>query len=237
MVRKAVASDRPTTEIGGREKTADRGSVLGSSRSTFERGSYHERPPTRPMEPPPAAQDLGGPGWEQALVQALRARGLLFRTEETYRAWAMRFAKFIEPKSPYAASGEEVGAFLTDLAVHNRASPSSQRQALNALVFLMEKSLGRELGQMDFKRAAPKTRVPIVLTPEECQRVFNQLEGTTRLMAELMYGSGIRLMELLRLPAAVARFCKKIPSVHVPCFGDRRRYGFVLCWLPIPRPP
>ena len=63
----------------------------------------------------------------------------------------------------------------------------------------MEKSLGRELGAMDFKRAYPKLRVPIVLSPEECQRVFHQLEGTTRLMAELMYGSGVRLMELLRL--------------------------------------
>jgi integron integrase len=157
------------------------------------------RPPWRPMEPRPAAQDLGGPDWEKALVGTLRVRGLLSRTEDTYRSWARRFARFIAPKSPYAAAGEEVAAFLTDLAINNRASPSSQRQALNALVFLMQESLGRDLGELDFKRAYPKTRVPVVLTPEECQRVFNQLEGTTRLMAELMYGSGLRLMELLRL--------------------------------------
>jgi integron integrase len=166
--------------------------------STNDR-TFRQRPAWRPMEPRPAAQDLGGPDWERALVETLRVRGLLSRTEDTYRSWARRFARFIAPKSPYAAAGEEVGAFLTDLAVKNRASPSSQRQALNALVFLMQEALGRELGELDFKRAYPKERVPIVLTPEECQQVFNQLEGTTRLMAELMYGSGIRLMELLRL--------------------------------------
>ena len=151
------------------------------------------------MEPGSAAEDLGGPDWEQKLVETIRLHGLLWRTEDTYRSWARRFARFIAPKSPYAAAAEEVGAFLTDLATENRASPSSQRQALNALVFLMEKALSRQLGELDFKRAYPKTRVPIVLTPEECQRVFDQLEGTTRLMAELMYGSGVRLMELLRL--------------------------------------
>ena len=153
----------------------------------------------RPMEPPPAAQDRGGPDWEKALIATARVRGLLWRTEATYRAWAVRFTRFIAPKSPYAASGEEVERFLTDLAVGQRASPSSQRQALNALVFLMEEALGRALGEMDFKRATPKKRVPVILTREECQRIFNQLEGTTRLMAELMYGSGLRIMELLRL--------------------------------------
>ena len=98
--------------------------------------SYNQRPPWRPMEPRPASQDLGGPDWEQALVATMRVRGLLSRTEDTYRSWGKRFAAFIAPKSPYAAAGEEVTAFLTHLAVHNRASPSNQRQALNALVFV-----------------------------------------------------------------------------------------------------
>jgi site-specific recombinase XerD len=151
------------------------------------------------MEPRPASQDLGGPDWEQALIKTMRVRGLLWRSEQTYRKWASRFARFIHPRSPFAASGEEVSAFLTNLAVQNRASPSSQRQALNALVFLMEEALGRKLGEMDFKRAYPRKRVPIILTQEECKQIFDQLEGTTRLMAELMYGSGVRLMELLRL--------------------------------------
>lgn len=157
------------------------------------------RPELRPMEPRPAAQDLGGPDWEQALIKTMRVRGLLWRTEETYRSWARRFAAFIAPKTPYAAGAGEVGAFLTDLAVKTRASPSGQRQALNALVFLMQEALSRDLGELDFKRAYPRERMPTVLSKEECQRLFRQLEGTTRLMAELAYGSGLRLMELLRL--------------------------------------
>ena len=153
----------------------------------------------RPMEPRPAAQDLGTSEWEKALIKTMRVRGLLWRTEETYRSWARRFAAFIAPKTPYAAGAEEVGAFLTDLAVRTRASPSGQRQALNALVFLMQEALNRDLGQLDFKRAYPRVRVPIVLARDECQRIFRQLEGTHKLMAELAYGAGLRLMELLRL--------------------------------------
>jgi integron integrase len=148
--------------------------------------------------PPPAATDTGAEPWEKALVKAARERGFLWRTEETYRAWAWRFARFIAPLSPEAASGVEVGAFLSELAVR-RSSPSTQKQALNALVFLMEEALHREVGELEFRRPSPKRRVPTVLSQEECRRLFAQLDGTTRLMAELLYGAGLRLMELLRL--------------------------------------
>ena len=149
--------------------------------------------------PPPAAADLGGADWERDLIKAARSAGLLWRTEETYRGWAARFARFIAPRSPYAASKEDVAEFLTALAVEQRAAPSTQKQALNALVFLLQEALHRELGDFDFRRANPRQRVPTVLTRGECVALFAQLEGTTRLMAELMYGSGLRLMELLRL--------------------------------------
>lgn len=153
----------------------------------------------RPMEPKRASDDLGGPAWERALVQTMRLRGLLWRTEYSYRSWARRFAHFISPKSPYAASGAEVQSFLTDLAVQGRASASGQRQALCALVFLMQEALGRDLGEMDFQRATPRVRVPVFLTEEECRRLFAQMSGTHQLMARLAYGAGLRLMELLRL--------------------------------------
>ncbi len=197
---KAARAERSTNEILPVPALENKATEHATGEARPWRGGHHKmRPASRPMEPRPAGQDRGGPDWEQALVGILRVRGLLSRTEDTYRSWAKRFAAFIAPKTPHAAGAEEVGAFLTDLAVNNRASPSNQRQALNALVFLMQESLGRNLGELDFKRAYPKTRVPIMLTPEECQRMFHQMEGTTRLMAELMYGSGIRLMELLRL--------------------------------------
>lgn len=153
----------------------------------------------RPMEPPPAASDLGASPWERDLIKAIRERGHLWRTEQTYREWAVRFARFIAPRSPYAASGEEVAAFLSALAVEGRASPSSQKQALNALVFLMQEALHRDLGEMEFRRAHPKQRAPTVLSVAETKSLFAQMDGTPRLMAELAYGSGLRLMELLRL--------------------------------------
>lgn len=154
---------------------------------------------SRPMEPPPAATDLGSEPWERDLIKAIRERGFLWRTEQTYREWAVRFARFIAPRSPYAAAGGDVAAFLSALAVQGRASPSAQKQALNALVFLMQEALHLDLGKMEFKRAYPKQRLPTVLSPGETRALFAQLTGTQRLMVELAYGAGLRLMELLRL--------------------------------------
>jgi len=161
--------------------------------------AFEGRLERRPAEPRRPSADRGGPDWERDLIAAVRARGFLWRTEETYRQWGARFAAFLRPRSPYAASAEEVAEFLTALAVEQRASPSTQKQALNALVFLLREALHRELGEIRFRRAAPRERMPTVLSPEECGRLFGALEGTVRLMAELMYGSGLRLTELLRL--------------------------------------
>lgn len=170
----------------------------GSGRHS-EMSSRGRPGPRRPLEPPPAATDLGSEPWERDLIKAIRERGFLWRTEQTYREWAMRFARFVAPRSPYAVSGEEVAAFLSAMAVQGRTSPSSQKQALNALVFFMQEALHRDLGKMEFQRAYPQQRLPTVLSPGECQSIFAQLEGRPRLMVELAYGSGLRLMELLRL--------------------------------------
>ncbi len=148
---------------------------------------------------PDASADRGGADWERDLIKAVRKAGLLWRTEETYRGWAARFARFLRPRSPYAANAEDVGAFLSELAVGQRASGATQRQALNALVFFLQEGLHRTVGKIEFARAAPKRRVPTVLSRLECMRLFACLDGSTRLMTELMYGSGLRLMELLRL--------------------------------------
>jgi integron integrase len=149
--------------------------------------------------PAPAAADLGGPEWERRLIAACRERGFQWRTEETYRMWAVRFAEFIKPGSPATAGAQEVSAFLSMLAVEQRASASTQRQALNAVVFLIQEGLKRQLGELSFRRAAQKERVPVVLSRDECARLFGALPDVPRLMAELQYGSGLRLMELLRL--------------------------------------
>lgn len=153
----------------------------------------------RNLPPPKAADDLGQFPWERDLIKAIRERGFLWRTEQTYREWAARFAAFLGERSPYAANGPEVTAFLSDLAVRQRASQATQRQALNALVFLMEEALHRKLGELDFRKAERRRKIPTVLSKDEVGRLFAALTGTTRLMAELMYGSGLRLLELLRL--------------------------------------
>jgi integron integrase len=89
---------------------------------------------------------------------------------------------------------------LSDLAVRKRVAPATQKQALNALVFLMQEALKKHLGDFsDFVRASKKRRVPVVLTKSECARILAEFEGTSQLMAKLMYGAGLRLSELLRL--------------------------------------
>jgi integron integrase len=94
----------------------------------------------------------------------------------------------------------EVNAFLTDLAVNGRVSASTQNQALCALLFLYEHVLGRPLDRIGgVVRADRPKRLPVVLTRSEVRRLLGQLDGTYRLMGELMYGSGLRLLECLRL--------------------------------------
>lgn len=151
------------------------------------------------VPPPAAARDLGNEPWEKALITAVRSRHLLWRSEQTYRMWTRRFVDFIAPAKPVSAGAQEIKSFLTDLAVIQRCSPSTQKQALNALVFFFQEGLKQEVGEIDFVRAATKRRLPVILSREECSGLFGQLTGTTRLMAELAYGSGLRLLELLRL--------------------------------------
>jgi integron integrase len=179
-------------------------------------------PKPRPTTPPAAVGDQGGADWERDLIKATRSAGLLWRSEETYRGWAGRFARFLAPRSPYAAGATEVAAFLTTLAVESRASPATQKQALNALVFLMQEGLHRQLGKIDFRRAHPQRRMPTVLSRDECQRLFAELEGTERLMAELAYGSGLRLMELLRLRVHHLDLARNVVVVHAGK-GDKDR--------------
>jgi integron integrase len=193
-----AAADEAVASVGLEEQ---RGSAISSNGS-------------RATMPPLAATDLGATAWEEALVRTIRERGFLWRTEQTYREWARRFVRFIAPRQPAAAAGREVAAFLSMLAVEQRAAPATQRQALNALVFLMEEALHRELGEMDFRRARPQRRMPVVLSRGECAQLFAALPGTSRLMAELMYGSGLRLMELLRLRVQHVDFARGTLKVY-----------------------
>ena len=157
------------------------------------------------MEVPPlAGADLGRSDWEWRMIQELRTRHYQWRTEETYRMWARRFDRWLAGRRPGGtalnAAEADIRDYLSELATRWRVSAATQRQALNALVFLLREALGRQLGDFsEFERARKLKRVPVVLSRDEMHRLLEALDGTTRLMAELMFGSGVRLTELLRL--------------------------------------
>ena len=94
---------------------------------------------------------------------------------------------------------DEVTAFLTDLATRRQVSASTQNQALSALLFLYRHIIGRDLGRLPAARARRKRKLPVVLSRAEVRRLLDQLHGVHRLIATLLYGSGLRLMEGLRL--------------------------------------
>jgi len=132
------------------------------------------------------------------LRQALRSRHYSPRTEESYRRWIVRFINFHHRRNPATMGGEEVTAFLNYLAERRRVSASTQTQALAALLFLYRHVLGQELPWMEqVVRAPSRARLPVVLTRDEVRTVLRQMQGTERLVALLLYGSGLRLLEAL----------------------------------------
>jgi len=190
------------------EKGKNTDSVRSSLRWFFKAASV-QKGEENPGSPAPVIreqvikveqEDKGGPPWEQLLVTVIRRRHLQWRTEQTYRGWANRFAFWLQERPVEEAGADDIRGFLDHLAVDRKVSASTQRQALNALVFLQREALGRDPG--DFSGYRPgrlSKRIPAVLSQRECQSLFAQLSGTNRLMAQLMYGAGLRLMELLRL--------------------------------------
>lgn len=150
--------------------------------------------------PPLGKADLGGAPWERKMVARIRELHLAWKTETTYRHWARRLVRFCAPKPAEDLKGEDLRGFLSHLAVKERVAAGTQKQALNAGVFFFREVLRRAPGDLgDFTRAPRHRNVPSVLSREECGRLFGELPGTSRMMAELMYGAGLRLSELLRL--------------------------------------
>ena len=132
--------------------------------------------------------------------QALRRKHYSYRTEQAYIQWIKRFILFHNKRHPKEMGAPEIEAFLTHLAVEEHVAASTQNQALSALLFLYREVLGQALDiSINAVRAKKPKRLPTVLTREEVQRVLAQLSGVHLLMAQLLYGSGLRLMECLRL--------------------------------------
>src|SRR5438552_4189992 len=122
------------------------------------------------------------------------------RTERTYWDWIERFIRFHGMRHPNEMAEAEVGAFLTHLVRDGNVAASTQNQALSALLFLYREVLKQKIGWLEgVERAKKPMRLPVVLTGEEVHKLLAHLHGTTRLMAGLLYGSGLRLMECVRL--------------------------------------
>jgi integron integrase len=199
--RATVLSARRFVEQWRTEQHPDESELAATKEALnwFFHAARRHKPSLRGV-PPLAQKDLGEVEWERRLIRRVRTLHCQWRTEQAYRGWGWRFAKFLGTTPVESATEDDVRRFLSGLATEYRLSVSSQKQALNALVFLLREVFGRELGDFsDFTRARKRLNIPVVLTREECQRLFAALDGTMQLMAELMYGSGLRLTELLGL--------------------------------------
>ncbi len=130
----------------------------------------------------------------------IRTRHYSIRTEKAYLGWIKRFILFNNKKHPKDMGEHEIATFLTHLAVDRAVSPSTQNQALNALLFLYRQVLRHPIEKLPgIARAKLKSRLPTVLTTGEVARILRELEGQHWLAACILYGSGLRLMECMRL--------------------------------------
>jgi len=134
------------------------------------------------------------------LRDAIRVRHYSIRTEKAYVDWCRRYILFHSKRHPADMGAAEVSAYMTHLAVNRKVAASTQNQALNALVFLYSKVLERPLGDIGKTvRAKQPQKLPVVLTKTEVRSLLTELDGLHWLVACLMYGSGLRLMEAMRL--------------------------------------
>lgn len=156
-------------------------------------------------------QDSGsGQGLLETMRELIRKRHYSIRTEEAYLQWVRRYIQFHGRRHPAGLGAPELEAFLTHLAVGRNVAASTQNQALSAILFLYRDVLGQQLPWLDgVTRAKKPARLPVVLTPLEVQQVLELLPGTHALMGRLLYGSGLRLMECVRLRVKDVDFARR----------------------------
>ncbi|AJP48865.1 integrase [Rugosibacter aromaticivorans] len=140
----------------------------------------------------------------------IRLKHYSIRTEQAYVDWIKRFILHFDKKHPKDLGALEVEQFLTYLAVQGKVAPSTQNQAKSALLFLYKEVLGVDLPWLDdVERAKAPKRLPVVLTPMEVQEILSHLDGTPHLVVSLLYGTGMRILEALRLRVKDVDFSRK----------------------------
>jgi len=200
--RASIAGAKRYLEAGTPKGPIDRDALRWfflAHRRVHEGSPPTGRHPVVVQPPTPMPIPEGTPPWEAEMIRKIRLKGFLWNTEQVYRSWMNRFANRIA-SVPDKAGPDEVRDFLTDLAVRQQVAASTQRQALNALVFYFREVLGRDLGDLgEYRRARKAPHIPVVLSRPEIDRLFAQLKGTWLLMAQLQYGSGLRITEMIEL--------------------------------------
>ena len=165
--------------------------------------------------PPSSPAGTTAPRLLDQLRERIRLRHYSIRTERAYADWVRRFILFHGKRHPISLGATEVEAFLTSLAVDRNVSASTQSQALSALLFLYRDMLNVELPWLDgITRAKKPQRLPTVLTRREVQRVLAQMDDTPALVCRLLYGTGMRLMEAVRLRVKDVDFEKRVITVR-----------------------
>ena len=140
----------------------------------------------------------------------IRVKHYSLRTEQAYCDWIRRFIIYHGKRHPSALGAREVEAFLTALAVEGRVAASTQNQAKSALLFLYREVLGTELPWLDgVQKAKAPVRLPVVLTRDEVARLLARLEGVHRPIGSLLYGTGLRIMEAMRLRIKDVDFARR----------------------------
>lgn len=160
--------------------------------------------------------------------QVLRYHHYAYSTEQTYCSWILRYIKFHGGQTHPANMGKvHIDNFLSRLATHDHVSASTQRQALNAVIFLYRHVLHQPIEeQLEPVRAKRHVRPPTVMSQSEVQRVLSFMEGTHRLMAKILYGCGLRLMECVRLRVQDLDFDRNILYVRDAKGGKDRTTVF-----------
>ncbi len=152
------------------------------------------------MEDVPVQIDPNSTRFIDRLRMFIRTKNLAYATEKTYVTWAVQFIRFHKMKHPDEMGEAEIEMFLNHLVLRRNCSKSTQRTALNALIFMFKKFLQREdIGKLNYRPSTKHRHIPTVFTHQEAIKVIDLIKGDYNLMVKLMYGSGLRISELVRL--------------------------------------
>ena len=146
--------------------------------------------------------------------EKIRVKHYSYKTEKTYVDWAERYIRFHKLRHPAEMGRDEVESFLTHLAVDRQVSSSTQNQALHALLFMYEHVVGKKLEHVEPMRAKKSVHVPAVLSQDEVKKVLGRLNGVYYIIGRLLYGSGMRLMECMRLRVKDVNFDLRTVTVR-----------------------